>query len=620
MTAAMTRDYGNSEREQLAEFVHGDAGFEWAIAQTVARLPANARHIVHFGCGIGWLTAEVKRNRPRASVAGIDPSKTAVATAMALFGEDGLGFELGDIATLAREPGQLADALILSGTEEMLSGDARSDLVRAVSASTIDGAVILLHLRGTEPSTDPSPGLRELAEALCGTITYQAASFSGRENHSILLIERGGPQLPDAGHAGHVRVQGRKRRRELVSSRLGLRVAPAGTLIPDRTGPAVLVVSPNENSLFETFLNAQLEELPTRVEVLFGIPPDSRDADGRRLIPKWARALERLLRKPLGRSTAARIDEFILGRFIRKRRIRVVLAEYGPTGTRLLETCDRHSLPLVTQFFGYDAYDRPTVEGLRTEYRRLLGEEAATIAVSRDMQSRLYELGARPGSVHWIPCGADPDRFSTTHAELNPPVFLAAGQFVEKKAPQLTLLAFSRVVRDVPEARLQMVGGGPLLDACRQLADALGIAGSVEFLGFIAHEDLADLMRGARAFVQHSMTAPSGDSEGTPVAILEAGAAGLPVVATRHGGIPEVVLDGVTGYLVDEGDVEAMADRMRQLAVDPALAGRLGAQARTHVIEQFAQSATLDHLWQVLQGAIADHGEYAPTRRSGQRA
>ena len=112
-------------------------------------------------------------------------------------------------------------------------------------------------------------------------------------------------------------------------------------------------------------------------------------------------------------------------------------------------------------------------------------------------------------------------------------------------------------------------------------------------------------MEGARAFVQHSMTAPSGDSEGIPVAILEAGASGLPVIATRHAGIPEAVVDGETGYLVGEGDVNAMASRMRQLALEPELAGRLGARARAHVREHFRLSDTLVQLWGVLQLAMS---------------
>jgi glycosyltransferase involved in cell wall biosynthesis len=99
----------------------------------------------------------------------------------------------------------------------------------------------------------------------------------------------------------------------------------------------------------------------------------------------------------------------------------------------------------------------------------------------------------------------------------------------------------------------------------------------------------AFLQRGL-AFVQHSVRAPSGDSEGTPVAILEAAASGLPVVSTRHAGIPEAVLDEVSGLLVEEGNVSAMADAMCRLLDTPGLAVRMGEAGRKHMQINFEQT------------------------------
>ena len=79
-------------------------------------------------------------------------------------------------------------------------------------------------------------------------------------------------------------------------------------------------------------------------------------------------------------------------------------------------------------------------------------------------------------------------------------------------------------------------------------------------------------MRHARAFLQHSVVAQDGESEGTPVSVMEAGASGMPVIATRHAGIPEVVVNEETGVLVDEHNVSAMSDAIVRLAQDPALA------------------------------------------------
>jgi Glycosyl transferases group 1 len=118
----------------------------------------------------------------------------------------------------------------------------------------------------------------------------------------------------------------------------------------------------------------------------------------------------------------------------------------------------------------------------------------------------------------------------------------------------------------------------------------------VTFLGEQPHDVVAAELRGARAFVQHSITAVDGDSEGLPNSVLEASATGIPVVSTRHAGIPEIVVDGTTGYLVDEHDVPAMVTQMERLLGDPALAatlGRAGRRARGRRGAPLAQSTGL---------------------------
>jgi glycosyltransferase involved in cell wall biosynthesis len=95
-----------------------------------------------------------------------------------------------------------------------------------------------------------------------------------------------------------------------------------------------------------------------------------------------------------------------------------------------------------------------------------------------------------------------------------------------------------------------------------------------------------------------------GDSEGTPVGVLEAGASGLPVVATRHAGILDVVVDGATGLLVDEGDVVGMAEHMLRLAREPELAGRLGQAARRRICAHFTMDQSIAKLWSIIEGAL----------------
>ena len=213
-------------------------------------------------------------------------------------------------------------------------------------------------------------------------------------------------------------------------------------------------------------------------------------------------------------------------------------------------------------------------------------------------------LGAPLEKVHFIPCGVDCRQFAGASPATAPPLFLAVGRFVEKKAPHLTIRAFAEAHSAHPSARLRMIGDGPLWNECRQLAKSLAVEKAVEFLGTQTHAIVTSEMHQARCFVQHSVEAASGDCEGTPVGILEAGASGLPVISTRHAGIPDVVIEGETGFLVDEGDVEGMAKHMLQIAEDPALAGRLGQAARKRIEDHFSLEGTISALWQVMESCM----------------
>jgi colanic acid/amylovoran biosynthesis glycosyltransferase len=240
----------------------------------------------------------------------------------------------------------------------------------------------------------------------------------------------------------------------------------------------------------------------------------------------------------------------------------VVLSEYGPISAHAAEACERMRIPLVAHFHGYDASLRSVIDKYQESYRQLFAVASRIVAVSKPMETRLLALGARPGSIRQNVYGVDVALFDGASPAQAPPVFVAVGRMVEKKAPHLTILAFAKIARRWPAARLRMIGEGPLLRVCKDLVRELDLTEPVTFLGAAAHRTVLAEMQAARAFVQHSVEAHDGDSEGTPIAILEAGACGLPVIATRHAGIPEVVVDGETGLLVDEGDVSGMAEHM----------------------------------------------------------
>jgi glycosyltransferase involved in cell wall biosynthesis len=227
-------------------------------------------------------------------------------------------------------------------------------------------------------------------------------------------------------------------------------------------------------------------------------------------------------------------------------------------------------------------------------------QASAIVVVSRAMRNRLIELGAPEARICLNYYGVDPERFKGSDPAQAGPVFLAVGRFTEKKGPALTIRAFALVAEQLPSSRLRMIGSGTLLDECRQLVTELGLDGKVEFLGPRPHEEIGIALRTARCFVQHSLVAASGDSEGAPVAILEAQSSGLPVVSTRHAGIPDIVVEGESGFLVAEGDVGGMAESMLRLGNDATLAGQMGRFARQHVIENFTDTRSIAGLWNII--------------------
>jgi glycosyltransferase involved in cell wall biosynthesis len=281
--------------------------------------------------------------------------------------------------------------------------------------------------------------------------------------------------------------------------------------------------------------------------------------------------------------------------FIRRYRPDVVLAEFGFEAVRVMEACAWSSTPMVVHFRGSDASARSRLDLLRERYRRLMSITAGVIVKSRPMAETLLELGASAKLLLVSPSGANTDLFYGGAPAEAFPVLLAVGRFVAKKGPLHTIRSFSKVCQRLgdrePMMALWMVGDGPLLKPAQSLVIELGLQERVRFFGVRSQPEVAELMRQVRGFVQHSLVAPDGDSEGNPVAVMEAQLSGLPVVATRHAGIPDVVLEGESGFLVDEGDEVAMAEAMAKLVLDPALAERFGDCGRCRIQGSF----TIEH-------------------------
>jgi colanic acid/amylovoran biosynthesis glycosyltransferase len=284
----------------------------------------------------------------------------------------------------------------------------------------------------------------------------------------------------------------------------------------------------------------------------------------------------------------------------------LVHAHFGGDGWLVSGTAARLGLPLVVTLHGHDVTRQPRHPGLHgLRYRRNLRtvfQRASTlIAVSEVIRSRAIDCGADPARirVHYtgVPVPAEPPMVPKRWD------VAFVGRFVAKKGADDLLTALAGM--HSPRPRALFIGDGPLEPAIRERAEQLRL--DATFVGAQPPASVQRHLAESRMLVAPSKTAPDGDTEGLPTTILEAAALGLPVVATRHSGIPEAVTDGETGLLCPESDPDALAAAMRRLLGDADLRRRLGTQARAHVTARFnlvTQTGQLEQLY--------DEVAYAP--------
>ncbi len=139
-----------------------------------------------------------------------------------------------------------------------------------------------------------------------------------------------------------------------------------------------------------------------------------------------------------------------------------------------------------------------------------------------------------------------------------------------------------------PNAKLYFAGAGDLHSTCKDIIRYFKLEKNIILLGVISSAELLELYEHALGFIQHSVTAENGDMEGTPVAVLEASAAGIPVVSTFHAGIPDVVIHQETGLLSEEHDVTGMASNIERLLGDTQYAKSLGQYGKKYVGKHFS--------------------------------
>jgi glycosyltransferase involved in cell wall biosynthesis len=366
----------------------------------------------------------------------------------------------------------------------------------------------------------------------------------------------------------------------------------------------ICIIKPNKDAFSETFIQQHIDRLPGNKKVLYGGAFPVYDHEGKFLIRSWIGVLSYLIQKKIFKKQIISVRTNALVKYFKAQEIDIVFAEYGMVGALVTEACAIANVPLIIHYHGADVHHRDTVAQYTDLYKKAFEYASWLVAVSGDMEEELIKLGAPTKKIVKASCGVDTEDFPMLDISGSERNFLSVGRFVEKKSPSSIVKAFKLVTEKFPDAKLWMVGHGPLLEQTKQLVSTLGLNDSITFTGVLKTGEIKELMKKTRCFVQHSVTAASGDKEGTPVTILEAGSSGLAIVSTKHAGIKEAVVNGETGYLVDEYDIDGMAGYMIKIADDVSLAMQLGEKEAVYIRENYEIKDRIITLTSLIRQAI----------------
>ena len=282
---------------------------------------------------------------------------------------------------------------------------------------------------------------------------------------------------------------------------------------------------------------------------------------------------------------------------------------FGNVAVHLLPLLRQCPVPTVISFHGSDVAGAMASAGYSGAVAELFGLATVVPCRSKQLVSRVVRLG----------CPETKTRLMRTmlpnlpFIQRDPPLdeawqIVQAARLVPKKGVATALEAFAAFGRRYPKATFVIAGDGPMEAELRKRTHELGISRRVQFAGFVPQSALQDLFSRSHIFLHPSETA-AGDVEGVPNAMLEAMACGLPVVATRHGGIPEAVEHGRSGLLCAERDADGVTAALLRLANDTLLYRTLAQQASASVHEQFSKERQVAAIEEIYGDAILAHSE-----------
>jgi len=265
------------------------------------------------------------------------------------------------------------------------------------------------------------------------------------------------------------------------------------------------------------------------------------------------------------------------------------------------------AVKIVTTFYGVELkWVKTKMPILKPFLRWGIGFSDRVTAISSYTAKEVRELASgKDFGVEIIPytITVTPRIHQELEAERIPPLILFVGRLVERKGVEYLIRAFAEVVREVP-SELVIVGKGPEDERLHQLTEELNLVPKVHFKGWVSQDELEKLYNQCNVFVLPAIIDSKGDTEGLGVVLLEAMSYRKPVIASRLGGITDIVKDRDTGLLVCEKDTHGLSEAIKAALTNPALAESLGKRGYEHVQKHFSWEKIVSQ-WTALYGGLA---------------
>lgn len=285
----------------------------------------------------------------------------------------------------------------------------------------------------------------------------------------------------------------------------------------------------------------------------------------------------------------------------------LIHAHFGPGGCEMLRLKEKLSVPLVTTFYGMDVSKLPRLKVWREKYNNLFKKGDFFLVEGSHMKKCLAGLGCLEDKIIVQHLGVNLDKFEfkpRAAGEDKKIRILSAARFQEKKGLKYALKAFALAKKEHKNIEFRLIGDGSMRKEIEGLIDSLKISDAVKLLGNQPYDVYLKELVSSHIFMLPSVTASDGDTEGgAPVALIEAQATGMPVLSTFHADIPEVVINGESGFLVPERDEKALAERLKYLLNNPGIWAGMGKAGRMHVEREYNLKVQIRRLEEVYRRA-----------------